>query len=400
MMNKIALGVTSSISLYKAPDLIRLFQKEDLAVRVIMTEKATNFIHPDLFTALSGEPAIVNLFDDRQRPIEHIALAAEVSLLLIAPATANLIAKLAAGLADDFLSTFYLAVKAPVLIAPAMNQAMFEHPQTQANIKKLKETGVEFVEPESGYLACGQTGSGRLASLPKIVETSLRLIRRQPIFKDQLVVITAGPTREALDPVRFLSNRSSGRMGYELAREAYQLGAEVVLISGPVELEPPAGVKVEQVVSSEEMRQAILKYYDRARVVIMAAAVSDFRFNRASQEKIKKENLPAGLQLETTPDILEELGGLKQDQLLVGFAAETAGLKARAGDKMKKKKVDLMVANDVSRPDIGFGCEENEVYLFWPDGREKFISKATKRKISQEILTEIGTILNERQGNS
>jgi len=181
------------------------------------------------------------------------------------------------------------------------------------------------VEPESGYLACGQTGSGRLASLPKIVETSLRLIRRQPVFKDQLVVITAGPTREALDPVRFLSNRSSGRMGYELAREAYQLGAEVVLISGPVELEPPAGVKVEQVVSSEEMRQAILKYYDRARVVIMAAAVSDFRFNRASQEKIKKENLPAGLQLETTPDILEELGGLKQDQLLVGLRLKPPG---------------------------------------------------------------------------
>jgi phosphopantothenoylcysteine decarboxylase/phosphopantothenate--cysteine ligase len=400
MMNKIALGVTSSISLYKAADLIRLFQKEDLAVRVIMTEKAANFIRPDLFTALSGEPAIINLFDDRQRPIEHIALATEVSLLLIAPATANLIAKLASGLADDFLSTFYLAVKAPVLIAPAMNQAMFQHPQTQANIKKLKETGVEFVEPESGYLACGQTGSGRLASLPRIVETSLRLIRRQPVFKDQLVVVTAGPTREALDPVRFLSNRSSGRMGYELAREAYQLGAEVVLISGPVELEPPAGVKVEQVVSSEEMRQAILKYYDRARVVIMAAAVSDFKFNRTSQEKIKKENLPAGLQLETTPDILEELGRLKQGQLLVGLAAETTGLKARAGEKMKKKKVDLMVANDVSRPDIGFGCEENEVYLFWPDGREKFISKTTKRKISQEILREIGTILNERQGNS
>ncbi|HRD01639.1 MAG TPA: bifunctional phosphopantothenoylcysteine decarboxylase/phosphopantothenate--cysteine ligase CoaBC [Candidatus Saccharicenans sp.] len=399
-MNKIALGVASSISIYKAADIIRLFQKEDLAVRVIMTEKATRFIQPDFFTALSGEETIVNLFDRRQRPIEHIALADEISLLLIAPATANIIAKLASGLADDFLSTFYLAVKSPVLIAPAMNEAMFLHPQTQANIKKLRDNGVEFVEPEAGYLACGQTGGGRLASPEKIVQTSLRLIRRQPVFKDKLIVVTAGPTRESLDPVRFLSNRSSGKMGYELARQAYQLGAEVVLIKGPVELEPPTGVKVETVVSSEEMRQAVFKYYDQASVVIMSAAVSDFRFRQTSLKKIRKEKLTLNLELERTPDILEELGHLKRGQLLVGFAAETADLKTRASDKMKRKKLDLIVANDVSREDIGFGRDENEVYLFWPDGRERLIGKTSKRKVSQEILTEIGAMLNERKGNN
>ncbi|MDD8020470.1 MAG: bifunctional phosphopantothenoylcysteine decarboxylase/phosphopantothenate--cysteine ligase CoaBC [Acidobacteriota bacterium] len=396
-MDKIALGVTSSISLYKAADIIRLLQKEGLAVRVIMTEKATNFINPRLFTSLTGERTIVNLFDEGQRPVEHIAMADDICLLLIAPATANIMAKLATGIADDFLSTFYLAVKSPVLIAPAMNQAMFLHPQTQANIKKLKDAGVEFVEPESGYLACGQTGSGRLASPEKIVQTSLRLIRRQPVFKDKLIVVTAGPTREALDPVRFLSNRSSGKMGYELAREAYQRGAEVVLISGPVELEPPAGVKIEKVISSEEMRQAVLRYYDRANAVIMTAAVSDFKFSQTGSEKIEKETLPPDLKLERTPDILEELGRLKTGQLLVGFAAETAQMKARAGQKMKKKKLDLMVANDVSRQDIGFGCDENEVYLFWPDGRERFIQKTAKRKVSQEILTEIGAMLNARK---
>ncbi|HNS06006.1 MAG TPA: bifunctional phosphopantothenoylcysteine decarboxylase/phosphopantothenate--cysteine ligase CoaBC [Candidatus Saccharicenans sp.] len=399
-MNKIALGVTSSISIFKAADIIRLFQKEDLTVQVIMTERATNFIQPEFFTALSGQPTIVKLFDQKQHPIEHITLAAEISLLLIAPATANIIAKLASGLADDFLSTFYLAVKSPVLIAPAMNEAMFLHPQTQANIKKLQDLGVAFVEPESGYLACGQQGSGRLASPEKIVQIGLRLIRQQPVFKDKLIVVTAGPTREALDPVRFLSNRSSGKMGYELAREAYERGAEVVLISGPVELPPPAGIKVEKVISAEDMRQAVLKYYDRASVVIMSAAVSDFKFSQTSQGKIKKEDLPSTIKLDRTPDILEELGRLKRDQLLVGFAAETSEPKVRAQEKMKRKKLDLMVVNDVSRHDIGFESDDNEVYLLWPDGRERLIGKTSKKKVSREILTEIGAMVNGRKGNN
>jgi len=395
-MKKIALGVCSSISIYKALEVIRLFQSEGFPVRVIMTEKATEFISPYLFTSLTGERTIVNLFDDQQRPIEHISLVDEISLLLIAPATANIIGKLAAGLADDFLSTFYLAVKCPVLIAPAMNEAMFLHPQTQENIRKLREQGVEFVEPESGYLPCGKKGPGRLASPEKIVNQSLRLLRNKEVFRDKVVLITAGPTREFLDPVRFVSNPSSGRMGYELAREAYQLGAEVILISGPVEIEPPSGVYLEKVVTAEEMRQAVLRHYGRAEVVVMSAAVADFRFKDVHPNKVKKSQIGKSLEIEKTPDILQELGEIKSHQILVGFAAETGQVMETAAQKLKQKKVDLMVANDVSQPEIGFGSEENEVWLLWPDGRSKKIPRTTKKKLSQQIWAEIEVLLNER----
>ncbi|MBC7361563.1 MAG: bifunctional phosphopantothenoylcysteine decarboxylase/phosphopantothenate--cysteine ligase CoaBC [Candidatus Aminicenantes bacterium] len=399
-MKKIALGVCSSISLYKACEIIRLFQEEGFSVRVIMTEKATRFINPYLFTSLTGERTIVHLFDEQQRPIEHISLVDEVSLLLVAPATANIIGKLASGVADDFLSTFYLAVKCPVLIAPAMNEAMFLHPQTQENIRKLKNLGVEFVEPESGYLACGKKGPGRLASPEKIVQKSLRLVRSKEIFKNKVILITAGPTREFLDPVRYLSNPSSGKMGYELAREAYELGAEVILISGPVDLEPPAEVYVEKVITAEEMRQAVLKHYARADVVVMAAAVADFKFSQSLPDKVKKEKIGPSLTIEKTPDILQELGASKSQQLLVGFAAETSQVTDRAFQKMKQKNLDLMVANDVSRPETGFGSDDNEVWLLWPDGRSKKIPRMSKRKISQQIFSEIEVLLNERQRNS
>jgi len=399
-MKKIALGVCSSISLYKACEIIRLFQEEGLSVRVIMTEKATEFIDPYLFTSLTGERTIVRLFDDQQRPIEHISLTDEISLLLLAPATANMIAKFACGVADDFLSTFYLAIKCPVLIAPAMNEAMFLHPQTQENIRKLKSLGVEFVEPEAGYLACGKRGAGRLASPEKIVQKSLRLIRTKEAFKNKVILITAGPTREFLDPVRFLSNPSSGKMGYELAREAYELGAEVILISGPVDLEPPVEVWVEKVITAEEMRLAVLKHYDRVDVVIMAAAVADFRFSQSLSDKVKKEKIGQNLAIEKTPDILKELGASKSKQLLVGFAAETSEVRERALKKMKQKKLDLMVANDVSQAETGFGSDDNEVWLLWPDGRSKKISRMSKRKISQQIFSEIEVLLHERQGDS
>lgn len=399
-MKKIALGVCSSISLYKACEIIRLFQEEGFSVRVIMTEKATRFIDPYLFTSLTGERTIVHLFDEQQRPIEHISLVDEVSLLLVAPATANIIGKLASGVADDFLSTFYLAVKCPVLIAPAMNEAMFLHPQTQENIRKLKNLGVEFVEPESGYLACGKKGPGRLASPEKIVQKSLRLVRSKEIFKNKVILITAGPTREFLDPVRYLSNPSSGKMGYELAREAYELGAEVILISGPVDLEPPAEVYVEKVITAEEMRQAVLKHYARADVVVMAAAVADFKFSQSLPDKVKKEKIGPSLAIEKTPDILQELGASKSQQLLVGFAAETSQVTDRAFQKMKQKNLDLMVANDVSRPETGFGSDDNEVWLLWPDGRSKRIPRMSKRKISQQIFSEIEVLLHERQRDS
>jgi phosphopantothenoylcysteine decarboxylase/phosphopantothenate--cysteine ligase len=396
-MKKIALGVSSSISLYKAAEIIRLFQEEGYSVRVIMTEKATRFINPFLFDSLTGERTIVSLFDEKQRPIEHISLAEEISLLLIAPATANIIGKLSSGVADDFLSTFYLAVKCPVLIAPAMNEAMYLHPRTQENIRRLKEIGVEVVEPESGYLACGHWGPGRLASAEKIVQKSLRLIRNREIFKDKVVLVTAGPTREFLDPVRFLSNPSSGRMGYELAREAYELGAKVILVSGPVHLEPPFEVYVEKVITAEEMRKSVLKHYEQADVVIMAAAVADFKFSQKLSDKIKKEKIGQNLAIETTPDILQELGDLKRQQLLIGFAAETSDILDKARKKLSQKNLDLMVANDVSSPNLGFGSLENEVVLLWPDGRSRKIPKMSKRKISQEIFLEIEAMLYERQ---
>jgi phosphopantothenoylcysteine decarboxylase/phosphopantothenate--cysteine ligase len=396
-MKKIALGVCSSISLYKACEIIRLFQEEGLVVQVIMTEKATRFINPYLFTSLTGQKTIVELFDDQQKPLEHTFLADEIALLLVAPATANMIAKFASGVADDFLSTFYLAVRCPVLVAPAMNEAMLLHPQTQENIRKLKSLGVEFVEPESGYLACGIKGAGRLASPVKIVQKSLRLIRNKEIFKNRIVLITAGPTREFLDPVRFLSNPSSGKMGYELAREAYELGAEVILISGPVELEPPPEIHVERVVTAEEMRQAVLKNYNRADIVIMAAAVADFRFSQSLSDKVRKDEIGHNFSVEMTRDILKELGASKTKQLLVGFAAETSQVGDRAGEKMKQKNLDLMVANDVTQPETGFGSDENEVWLLWPDGRSKKILRMSKRKISQQIFSEIEVLLNERQ---
>ncbi len=399
-MKKIALGVSSSISIYKACDIIRLFQQEGYPVRVIMTRNATRFINPYLFTALTGERTIVELFDEGQRPIEHISLVDEVALYLIAPATANVIGKLASGVADDFLTTFYLATRSPVLVAPAMNEAMFLHPQTQENIRRLKSLGVEFVEPESGYLACGKKGPGRLASPETIVIQGLKLIRSKKIFKDKVVLVTAGPTREFLDPVRFMSNPSSGKMGYELAREAYELGAEVILISGPVDLNPLPGVYCEKVVTAEQMRQAVLKHFDRAQVVVMAAAVADFRFRETFPEKVKKEKINHNLAIENTPDILMELGRRKKHQLLVGFAAETEEMLEKATSKMKEKNVDLMVANDVSRGDVGFAAGENEVWIIWPDGRKKMIPRQSKRKISQEIFREIEVLLEGQKGNS
>lgn len=396
-MKKIALGVCSSVSIYKACEIIRLFQSEGFGVRVIMTEKATRFIDPYLFTSLTGERTIVHLFDDQQRPIEHISLVDEVSLLLVAPATANVIGKMASGIADDFLTTFYLAAKCPVLVAPAMNEAMYLHPQTQENIRKLKSLGVEFVEPDTGYLACGKKGPGRLAPPEKIVQQGLRLVRAKDTFRDKVVLVTAGPTREFLDPVRFVSNPASGKMGYELAREAYQLGAEVILISGPTWLEPPPGVYLERVTEAAEMKEAVLKHYARARVVLMTAAVADFRFRKTRPEKIRKTEIERTLEIETTPDILEELGQHKGQRLLVGFAAETGQAVEKALEKMKRKQVDLMVANDVSQPEVGFASDENEVVLLWPDGRSRKIPRTSKRKISQEILAEVEVLLNERK---
>jgi len=396
-MAKIALGVCSSISIYKACEILRSFQKKDFELQVIMTKNATHLVSPLLFSSLSGQKTIVDLFeDDTSWTIAHISLAKEISLLLVAPATANIIGKFASGVADDFLSTFFVTVECPVLIAPAMNEAMYLHAQSQTNIQKLKAQGVEFVEPEKGYLACKEEGWGRLAQPEKIVEEGLRLIQRSMSLRGKTVLVTAGPTREFLDPVRFLSNRSSGKMGYELAKEALSRGAEVILVSGPTSLIPPSKAKFRKVETAQEMEEEVLKNFPLSDIVVMAAAVSDFCFAEVSTEKIKKQKPMEKVELVRTPDILEKLGKQKKGKILVGFAAETEDLLANASKKIKEKNLDLIVANDVREEGIGFDSDFNKVTIIDSKGKVDQTEKMSKREISRIILDKIEVLLGEK----
>jgi phosphopantothenoylcysteine decarboxylase/phosphopantothenate--cysteine ligase len=396
-MDMIALGVSSSISVYKACEVIRRFQDKNYQVQVIMTRNASQMISPLLLSALSGREVIVNPFEEKQsQRIAHVSLAKEASLLLIAPATANIIGKFASGVADDFLSTFYTAVECPVLIAPAMNEAMYCHRQTQQNIRKLKGLGVKFVEPEIGYLACKDTGWGRLASPDKIIEEGLMIIKKSESLKDKTILVTAGPTREFLDPVRFLTNRSSGKMGYELAEEALRRGAEVVLVSGPTNLFPPSRAKLKQIQTAEEMKKEVLKHFPKADIVIMSAAVSDFMFAKASSNKVKKEKLGENIKIAPTPDILFELGQKKSSKVLVGFAAETDDVVDNALKKLKKKGLDLVVANNVQAEGIGFESDFNQVSIVFPDGQSIQTDKMTKVEISQIILDKVEEIVGKK----
>lgn len=386
-MKKIALGICSSISIYKACEIIRSFQKENYEVQVIMTANATRLISPRLFSALTGRRVIVDLFeDDIPDEIAHVELAGEVSLLLVAPATANMIGKFASGIADDFLSTFHLAVKCPILIAPAMNEAMYLHKQTQSNIKKLKEMRIRFVEPEKGYLACKNEGWGRLASVEKIVAASLKLLHKSQSFAGKTFLITAGPTREYSDPVRYLSNPSSGKMGYELAGEALQRGAEVILVSGPTHIIPPPGARVRWVQTAEEMEQEVGRHFPKADVLIMAAAVADYKFSTVSSQKIKKKKKSQTIHLVQTPDILQKFGKKKGKRILVGFAAETERVKENALKKAIQKNLDMIVANDITKKGSGFGSDYNQVTLVFPDGKSIRSSKRTKSEISAKIM--------------
>ncbi len=399
-MNKIALGVTSSISIYKACEILRTFQKKGIAVQVIMTPNAARLVSPRLFSALSGRQAAVDLFGEGDTDrIAHISLAEEVSLLVIAPATANIIAKLAGGVADDFLSTFYLAVRCPVLVVPAMNEAMYLHPQTQSNIRRLRAAGVEFVLPEKGYLACREEGWGRLPAPEKIVERGLQLLERSERLKNKTILVTAGPTRESLDPVRYLSNRSSGRMGFELAGEALRRGARVILISGPTSLYPPVGAEMRAVETAAEMAGEVKKHRDRADVLIMAAAVADFRPSVRLRQKIKKRGAPSSLKLLPTQDILATLGGASGlvKGVVVGFAAETEDVAANALKKLRAKKLDLVVANDISRKDIGFDSEDNQVLIISRKGTIVESDKASKREISRLIMDHIEVLLDQKR---
>ena len=396
-METIALGICSSISIYKACEIIRRFQKESLEVRVIMTANATRLISPRLFSALTGRRVIVDLFEDEiPDEIAHVELAKEVSLLVVAPATANMIGKFASGIADDFLSTFHLTVKCPILIAPAMNEAMYLHKQTQLNIKKLREMGIRFVEPEKGYLACKDEGWGRLAPVEKIVTSSFQLLRKSRSLAGRTFLITAGPTREYSDPVRYLSNPSSGKMGYELARTAMQRGAEVILISGPTHIIPPPGARVKWVQTAEEMEREVGRHFPKVDVLVMAAAVADYKFSSVSTQKIKKQKKSQTIHLVQTPDILQRLGKKKGNRILVGFAAETERIKENALKKAVKKNLDLIVANDITKKDSGFGSDYNRVTLVFPDGRSMRSKKQTKAEISAMIMDEIEEKIGKR----
>ena len=389
-MPAIALGVSSSISIYKACEVLRGFQKAGWAVQPILTPNAARLVSPLLFSTLSGRRTIVETFDgDHDWSVAHVALAKEIDLFVVAPATANILAKFAHGVADDFLSTFYLAVRKPILIAPAMNTAMWRHPQTISNVRLLRGRGVEFVEPASGYLACGEEGEGRLAEPELIVEQGLEIMRRARSLSDRTVLITAGPTREYLDPVRYLSNRSSGRMGFAMAAEAAARGARVILVCGPTPLDPPSGAEIVRVVTSAEMAEAVRARFDEAEIVVMSAAVADFTFPAAAGRKIKKNEMGDSIALVPTVDILMEAGVRKAGRYLVGFAAETEDVCRHALLKLKEKNLDLIVANDVSAEGIGFDSDFNRVCLIDADGGEAETPVLSKIEISRIIWNHI-----------
>lgn len=396
-MKIVALGISSSISIYKACDVIRRFQDKKFQVQVILTKNASRMISPLLFSALSGREVIVDPFEDEQSErISHVALAKEASLFLVAPSTANIIGKFASGVADDFLSTFYTVVGCPVLMAPAMNEAMYLHRQTQQNIRKLKGLGVKFVEPEKGFLACKDTGWGRLASPEKIVEEGLKLIKRSESLKGKTVLVTAGPTREFLDPVRYLTNRSTGKMGYALAEEALRRGAKVILVSGPTHVFPPPEAVFRDVQTAEDMKREVSDHFPKADVVIMAAAVSDFTFAQTASSKIKKEKFGESIKITPAPDILQELSRKKGSKVLVGFAAETENAVDNAIQKLKKKSLDMVVANNVLDEGLGFGSDFNQVSIVFPGGQAIQTEKMTKVEISQIILNKVEEIVGKK----
>ncbi len=375
----ILLGVTGGIAAYKSAELIRRLQKEGASVRVVMTEAATRFIPPLTLKSLSGEEVYTDIFSS---PMAHIELPREADLYLIAPVTANTLSRLASGAADDMVSACFLAFKGPVLLAPAMNWRMYEHPATQKNLKALKEMGCTEIPPDKGELACGEHGSGRMADLEIILE-EVRIALSKKDLSGKRVVVTAGPTRERIDPVRFISNRSSGKMGYALARVARRRGAEVVLISGPTSLKPPHSVEFVQVESAEQMHKAVLDNLKGADLLVMAAAVADYRVKNPSTVKKEKASIK-GLQLVPTTDILKSVAGLKKRPFVIGFSAETGPNIANAKRKLKDKKMDMIVFNDVARKDAGFESDTNRIVII-AKGLEKEYPVMSKEECAGAI---------------
>ena len=400
---KIALGVTGGVAAYKAAELVRRLQQEKLDVQVVMTRAAREFIAPLTFAALTGQKVITGMFgsDDAapanvESAIEHIAVAQRIDLLLVAPATADMLAQFAHGTASDFLSTLFLATKAPVIVAPAMNVNMWEHAATRENLAALRARGVHVVDPDEGYLACGMTGAGRLAATDAIVQKVCEVLGLRHDLEGQTVLVTAGPTCEDLDPVRFLTNRSSGKMGYALAEAALRRGAHVVLVSGPTDLPVPQGADWIPVRSTEEMRRAVRERSADASVIIMAAAVADYRSAAPQTHKLKRGNERLTLELEPTPDILAELGRDKGQRVLVGFAAETAGLAENARAKLERKGADMIVANDVTQEGAGFDADTNIVTLFLRDGREIPLPMLSKFDVANHVLDQVVALRRAR----
>ena len=386
---KIVLGVTGGIAAYKAAELVRELVRAGAQVYVIMTRSAQAFVTPLTFQTLSGNPVTAELFSlVEESEIGHISLADRADLLVIAPATANMIGKIAGGIADDLLSTVVMATQAPVLIAPAMNVHMWENSICQENIQKLRQKGYHFIDPEAGELACGYEGKGRLAEVPAIVE-EIRFLLSPNDFSGETVLISAGPTEEDIDPVRFITNHSSGKMGYALARAALRRGAEVVLVSGPTSLAPLPKVHLIKVRSAVQMREAVFQHLGKASILIMAAAVSDYRPKQASTQKIKKATAAPIIDLERNPDILAEAGKGKGNRIFVGFAAETQNLMQNAKEKLTEKNLDLIVANDVSVPGAGFRGDTNIVKILDRSGKIEELPMMSKEELADHILNRV-----------
>ncbi len=388
---KIALGVCGGIAAYKAAELVRLLQDHGIRVQVIMTASAQEFIRPLTFAALSGEKVITSMFaaDAGAEPnidsaIEHIAVAQSIDALVVAPATADVLAKFAQGIANDFLTTLFLATTAPVVVAPAMNVNMWDHPATQQNLEVLRKRGVKIVDPGSGYLACGMTGPGRLADNAAIVAATLKALGAAQDLSGETVLITAGPTREKIDPVRYLTNRSSGRMGYALAEAALRRGARVLLISGPTALKPPSGAEVTGVESASQMLEAVLRLLPEASIVIKTAAVADYTVSSPADEKLKRSGRMT-LDLEPTADILAEVARRRTSQVVIGFAAETQNVIENAKKKLAAKSLDAIVVNDVSQPGIGFDSERNAVTILTAS-ESIAVLETTKWEAAQRVL--------------
>ncbi len=391
----VALGVGGGIAAYKSAELARALIERGMRVQVVMTRAAQKFVTPLTFAALTNHRVITGIFSSASADatlssaVEHIAVAQNNQILLVAPATADLLGKFAHGLADDFLSTMYLAFTGEVVLAPAMNTNMWRHPATEANVALLRKRGHRIIEPEEGILACGTTGPGRLADPQHIADVVAGLGKSRTDLEGETILITAGPTQEPLDPVRFISNRSSGKMGFSLAEAAAQRGAKVILVSGPVQLPEPAGVSVIPVRTALKMRSAVLDHLPEATIIVKSAAVADYHVAAIPQQKIKKTATRMSLELDPTPDILAELGHKKGDRLLIGFAAETENLVEEARRKLSSKNCDMVVANLVGHDGTGFEADENEVLLILRTGETIPIRRAPKREIADKIFDQV-----------